>query len=262
MLTHLRRALTTAVAVAGIAGLLVISTRASAQSVHNLERNLPLEVQDTAPLDTGKVSLQAAAVNETSETQDKLTLQPSVQWGFAENAHVQATAPFYVTDTDDARRGSGDVYLGLQYNFLAEGNVTPSLAAIVEVVAPTGIGSSGFDTQLTLIATKQITKEPSEDRLHLNVLWYHNDDPAADERENRFELVVGYSRKVSDKFVLVVDFFHRQEMEEGEESSVMEIGFLYQLSPRNTLGASVGTGIGEDSPDLRMGLYFQTILGS
>ena len=250
------------IAAAAAAGsALLLPGNAAAQSVHNLERGFPVEVQDTAPTDTGKISLQAAATNETSESSDRLTLEPSVQWGFAENAHLQISAPFYVADTPDARSGSGDVYVGMLYNFLAEGNVTPSLAVLGEAVAPTGIGSSGFDTQLTLLATKQITTEASEDRVHFNAIWYHNADAAADERDNRFELVLGYSRKVNDKVVLVLDYFYRQEQHSGEEMNVMEIGFLYQLSQRNTLGASIGTGIGEESPDFRMGLSFQTILG-
>ena len=42
---------------------------------------------------------------------------------------------------------------------------------------------------------------------------------------------------------------------------MMEIGFLYQLSSRNTIGASIGTGLDDESPDVRMGISVQTILG-
>ena len=42
----------------------------------------------------------------------------------------------------------------------------------------------------------------------------------------------------------------------------MEIGFLYQLSQSLTLGAGLGTGIDEDSPDLRLGFSLQLTLGS
>jgi hypothetical protein len=54
-----------------------------------------------------------------------------------------------------------------------------------------------------------------------------------------------------------LDFFRREELQRGQASNVMEIGFLYQLNQRVTLG----TGIDEDSPDVRMGFSMQVTLG-
>jgi hypothetical protein len=85
--------------------------------------------------------------------------------------------------------------------------------------------------------------------------------PASSEREDRYEYVIGYSRKLNDKAVLVLDFFRREELQRGQASNVMEIGFLYQLNQRVTLGAGIGTGIDEDSPDVRMGFSVQVTLG-
>ena len=46
-------------------------------------------------------------------------------------------------------------------------------------------------------------------------------------------------RKVTDKAVLVLDFFRREELQEGQESNLMEIGMLYPLSERLVLGAAL-----------------------
>jgi hypothetical protein len=245
---------------AAVAAVALWPLTAAAQSVHNLERNLPIEVQDTAVTDTGKVQIQGAAVNENSAETHKLTLEPNIQWGFAENAHLFIYQPNYI-GSESVRSGSGDIHVGMLYNFLAEGPIIPSLALSGEVVAPTGVGSDGLDWALEFIADKQITKESSEDRLHLNIRWDHNSVPASSEREDRYEYVIGYSRKLNDKAVLVLDFFRREELQRGQASNVMEIGFLYQLNQRVTLGAGIGTGIDEDSPDVRMEFSIQVTLG-
>ena len=234
-----------------------------AQAIHNLERNLPLEVEDTAPTDTGKVQIQGSAINETGDspdTSDRFTLQPNIQWGFAENAHLTISAPFYIGD-ESVRSGSGDIDVGILYNFLAEGRYLPSMAVDAQVIAPTGVGSDGLDTDVTFVLTKQITKASSEDRVHLNVRWIHNSIASSTERDDRMEYVIGYSRKLNDKAVLVLDFFRREESQKDQESNVMEIGLLYQLQERATLGIGIGTGIDDESPDLRLGISLQVTLG-
>jgi hypothetical protein len=255
----MRMPLSSALAAALTAGL--CAAAASAQSIHNLERNLPLEVSDTSVTDTGKVSLQGAAVNETSETSDRFTLQPSLQWGFAENAHLLAYSQWYIADDPSQESGSGDTFVGMLYNFFAEGRFVPSLAIQGELVAPTGKGSEAVDTAVTFLATKQVTSQPSEDRLHFNFRWDRNNLPSPGERDDRFEYVIGYSRKVTDKAVLVVDFFRRDELQKGQESNMLEVGMLYQLSERTVIGVGYGTGIGDDSPDSRFSLSLQVTLG-
>jgi hypothetical protein len=232
----------------------------SAQAIHNLERGLPLEIQDTATTDTGKIQIQGSAINEQSDAGDRLTLEPNIQWGVAENLHLTVHSPYYLGD-ESLRTGSGDIYAGALYNFLAEGQWLPGAAVLGEVVAPTGVASDGLDTAVTFILSKQITKESSEDRIHFNVQWYHNAIPSPGERDDRYTYVIGYSRKLNDKTVLVLDFVRRDEVQVGQASNLMEIGFLYQLSSKVVLGAGLGTGIDEDSPDLRMGISLQVTLG-
>jgi hypothetical protein len=251
----------TAVAAAAVMAAALWPAIAAAQAVHNLERNLPLEVMDTSATDTGKVQLQGSAVNELSDTSDKFTLQPSVQWGAAENMHLLAYSQFFTADDDAMETGSGDTFFGFFYNFLGEGRFLPGMAAQAEMVAPTGEDSEGLDTAFTFVASKQVTRQPTEDRFHFNLRWDHNSESSPGEREDRFTYVAGYSRKVTDKAVLVLDFFRREELQAGQESNVLEIGMLYQLSQRTVIGAGLGTGIGDDSPDTRFSISLQVTLG-
>jgi hypothetical protein len=250
------------IVIVAAAAIVVPGSVALGQAVHNLERGLPLEVQDTAVTDTGKVQVQLSTVNETfGQTADRFQIEPNIQWGFAENAHLFVYSPFYISNDPTVRSGSGDIHVGVLYNFLAEGPVIPSLALSAEAVAPTGVASDGLDYAIELIADKQITKESSEDRLHLNLRWDHNSIPGSTERQDRYEYVIGYSRKITDKTVLVLDFFRRDELQHGQASNVLEIGALFQLSQRVTLGAGLGTGIDDNSPDMRFSLSLQVTLG-
>lgn len=104
--------------------------------------------------------------------------------------------------------------------------------------------------------------EPTEDRFHFYVRWDHNAEAGAGEREDRFEYVVGYSRKITEKTVLVLDLFRREELTEDEESNMAEIGLLHQMSQRTVLGVGLGTGFGDESPDTRFSLSIQFTLGS
>jgi hypothetical protein len=243
--------------------LAAFSATALAQNLHNLERGLPLEIEDTLATDPGQFQLQAfVRYDHTRENQDQTTLQPQIQYGLAEGLHVQAQSSFLVGDAD--RTGSGDLQLGLLYNFLKEppSGPLPSLAVTALVVAPTGVGSDGLDTELSLIATKSLTAAPSEDRIHLNLRWYHNSVPAHDERHDRFTFVAGYSRKLAQNTILVADFVRDQQLEEGQDSNIVEIGLLQQLTPQVTVGFGLGAGIGDDSPHFRALFSLQVGLGS
>jgi hypothetical protein len=75
---------------------------------------------------------------------------------------------------------------------------------------------------------------------------------ASDERQNRFSLLIGYSRKLDDKTVVLADLIREQERREGEDSTLIEAGVLRQVTENLTLAGGMGFGLGEDSPDLRL----------
>jgi hypothetical protein len=115
-------------------------------------------------------------------------------------------------------------------------------------VLPTGENAEGVDTQLKFIATKTIGDEHL-DRLHLNLTYAHKFDRPDDERSDRYEAILGYSRRLGPDTILVADFVRSEELMEGMESNIVEVGIRQQLDPLTVISIGAGAGIGDDSPD-------------
>jgi len=228
---------------------------AGASDIHDLQRGLPLDVEDTTTSDKGSVQLQASARYEHQDGDDLLFLDPQVQVGVLDNFHVEFTYPVIAGSGD--RTGAGDFIIAGLYRFYDEQGAGfrdhpfPSMALKVEFELPTGVGSDGLDTTLRFIATKTVTQAESQDRVHLNLSWTHNAAAASDERENFFSLILGYSRKLDDKTVVLADLIREQQEQEGQDSTILEAGVLRQLTDKVTVGAGLGFGLGDDSPDFR-----------
>ncbi|HEY0009071.1 MAG TPA: transporter [Tepidisphaeraceae bacterium] len=238
---------------------LLANAPAWAGDVHDLNRGLPLDFEDATPSPQGDVSVQLSARYEhNNDGEDQLTLEPQIQWGFAPNAHLQVQAPFHFGDAD--RSGSGDVAVGVLYNFLQEEGWRPALAVNGVVFVPSGEGNDGLDTELSLIATKTLTSEPSQDRLHLNVRWTRNAAEEENQRHDRFAFVAAYSRKLDDDTVFVADFIREQQDEEHQDSNIVEAGVIRSFGESVTAGFGVGTGIGDDSPNVLTSLSVQIAL--
>jgi hypothetical protein len=242
-------------AAAAVSGLLLATAAARASDIHDLQRGLPLDVEDTTTADKGSVQLQGSARYEHQDGDDLLFLEPQAQVGLLDNFHVEFTYPIIAGSGD--RTGAGDVIVAGLYRFYDEKGVDlrhhplPSMAVKAEVELPTGVGSDGLDTTLRFIASKTVTQAESQDRVHLNLSWTHNAAAAGDERENFFSLILGYSRKLDDKTVVLADLIREQQEQEGQDSTILEAGVLRQLTDKITVGAGLGFGLGEDSPDFR-----------
>jgi hypothetical protein len=226
-----------------------------ASDIHDLQRGLPLDVEDTTTADNGSVQLQGSARYEHQDGDDLLFLEPQAQVGLLDNLHVEFTYPIISGSGD--RTGAGDISFAALYRFYDEQGAgfldhpLPSMAVKADVELPTGVGSDGLDTTLRFIATKTMTQADSQDRVHLNLSWTHNAAAAADERENFFSLILGYSRKLDDKTVVLADLIREQQEQERQDSTILEAGVLRQLADKVTLGAGLGFGLGADSPDFR-----------
>src|SRR4051794_31333329 len=88
-------------AFAALLAALALAPAASASDVHDLQRNLPLEVEDTITTDPGSLQVQASARYErTHEGEDQLTLEPQLQYGVLPNLHVELSYPVIAGDAD------------------------------------------------------------------------------------------------------------------------------------------------------------------
>ena len=244
------------------AALLAAAPVARAGDVHDLQRGLPLDVEDTTTAQHRQMQFQASSRYELDDDGgDLLFVEPQLQYGFADNFHVEVTYPIIAGSGD--RTGAGDVIVAGLYRFYDEtspgfgDSPLPSMAVKGEVELPTGVGSDGVDFTLRYVATKTLTHAAPQDRLHLNLAWTHNTAAASDERHNFFSAVLGYSRKLDEETAVLADVVREQQEEDGADATIVEAGLIRQLTENVTLSGGLGFGLGEDSPDFRATFGFQ-----
>ncbi len=227
----------------------------SAADHSNLEEGLPTHLEDAYPVAYRSREVQAMfSYESTSESEDRLTIEPRLEFGVWRNTQVTLRAPFYAGNAD--RSGSGDIGLGALYNFNTETLVLPAFALAGEAEFPSGKASSGLDSMLKFIVTKSITSS-GLDRIHLNLAWKHNASAESDERSDRFVGVVGYSRRLNADTILVADYVREEEETKEEAANIVELGVRRQLTPLTVLSLGVGAGLGEDSPGVRITAGYQ-----
>src|SRR4051794_7860433 len=104
--------------------LLLMSSAARAGDVHEFSSDFPLQMQDALPTQQGTVQLQGTMRYENTEQhQDRLLLEPQVQWGFAKDWQLQLAVPILAGDAD--KTGSGDMQVSVLWNFLNESGPLP-----------------------------------------------------------------------------------------------------------------------------------------
>lgn len=212
----------------------------------NLDRGLPTQVEDAYPTAFRNREVQGTfRYDRTRDDKDRFELAPRLELGIAPNTQLSIDAPFYLGNAE--KTGSGNVRAEALYNFNTEGIYLPAFAAAAEAEFPSGRDSRGVDTRAEFILTKSITRT-GLDRIHFNAAWLHNAGARQMERENRYELVAGYSRRLGADIVGVADFIRQQEMRRGENSNVFEAGIRWQLTPLTILSLGAGFGVGEESP--------------
>lgn len=223
----------------------------------NLEEGLPTEIEDAYPTSYLNREMQGVFRYERTEGgEDRFVFQPRFEYGFARNWQLSVSSLLLAGDAD--RTGSGDIHLGVLYNFNTEAVYIPAFAAALEADLPSGKDSAGIDTTVKLIASKMpFPRSYLLHRMHLNVLWTHNSGRREDERRDIYKAIAGFSVRAGKDTMLVADIIREQEMEKGKDSTIAEIGIRRQISPLSVLSLGAGAGIGEDSPDMRFVIGFQ-----
>jgi hypothetical protein len=103
----------------------------------NLEAGLPTQIEDAYPIAYRGREIQSAfRYDRTRGHENRLLLEPRLEYGLAPNTEVGVSAPFYVGNAD--RTGSGDVHVEALYNFNTEGLVLPAFALQVAGEIPDG----------------------------------------------------------------------------------------------------------------------------
>ncbi|HLZ34290.1 MAG TPA: hypothetical protein VKP13_09740, partial [Nitrospira sp.] len=137
---------------------------------------------------------------------------------------------------------SGDLHLGVLYNFNTETIHLPALALRVEADLPTGVNSQGVDTQVTGILTRSFGRL----RAHLNAGYTVLGSPQGQERPGAYRAVaavsypLGYPTSFRD--TLIASVYTRQSDLRGQRNNTgVEIGIRHQLTSRVVLDGGLGT---------------------
>jgi hypothetical protein len=254
MITTLRSTTTLLGAIA-LTAAIVTPTHAADHT--NLEEGLPIEVEDAYPVHYRGLEFQSNFQFESIEgDDDRFTIEPRLEWGFAPNWQGRIALPLELSSDDDLIEGVG---LEVFHNFNTEGIHTPAFALSLGADIPT-IDDRGVDLSLKAIATKSIGTGNAMDRLHFNLGYTINTDPNETDRDGRVSAVLGYSRRLAPETIFVSDLAFEQEATQDEEALILEAGIRQQMTPLSVLSIGVGAGLTEESPDFRLTVGWQRSL--
>lgn len=225
-------------------GLLLMPLPVIALDHDNLDPNRPIGMEDAYAIPKGEIGMEGGVrFNDRREGRTRVTFQPQIIYGAFENTQIEIQGDLMSDPhTLVGAAKSGDLHLGVLYNFNTETISLPAFAARVEVDLPTGVNSKGVDTQMTGILTRSFGRL----RVHLNAGYTVLGSPQGQERPGAYRAVaavsypLGYPTSFRD--TLIASLYTRESDLRGQRNhSGVEIGLRHQLSSRLVLDGGLGT---------------------
>jgi len=210
----------------------------------NLDPNRPIGMEDAYAIAHGEIGVEGGVrFNDRREGRTRLIFQPQIIYGAFANTQIEIQGDLFTEpNTLVGANKSGDLHLGVLYNFNTETTALPAFAARVEADFPTGVNSKGVDTQLTGIMTRSIGRL----RVHLNAGYTVLGSPQGQERPGVYRAVaavsypLGYPMSFRD--TLIASLYTRQSDLRGQRNNTgIEIGLRHQLTSRIVLDGGLGT---------------------
>ena len=210
----------------------------------NLDPNRPIGMEDAYAIPKGEIGMEGGVrFNDRREGSTRVTFQPQIIYGAFYNTQIEIQGDLMSDPTTLVGAAkSGDLHLGVLYNFNTETISLPAFAARVGVDLPTGVNSKGVDTQMTGILTRSFGRL----RVHLNAGYTILGSPQGQERSGTYRAVaavsypLGYPTSFRD--TLIASVYTRQSDLRGQPNNTgIEIGLRHQLSSRVVLDAGLGT---------------------
>jgi hypothetical protein len=210
----------------------------------NLDPNRPVQMEDAYPIQQGEIGLEGGVrVNDRRKGRTRVIFQPQIIYGAFRNTQIEIqsdllTEPHTVVGANK----SGDLRLGVLYNFNTETLTLPAFAVRLEANVPTGVGSKGVDTEMTGILTRSFGRV----RFHVNAGYTVLGAPQGRERDGTYRLVAALSYPIGYPYrfreTLIVDVYTRQsDLVNQRNNTGIEIGVRHQLSSRIVLDGGLGT---------------------
>lgn len=210
----------------------------------NLDPNRPIGMEDAYPVPKGEIGLEGGVgFNDRREGRTRVTFQPQIIYGAFYNTQIEIQGDLFTEpNTLVGANKSGDLHLGVLYNFNTETLNIPALAVRVEASLPTGVNSQGVDTQMTGILTRSFGRL----RAHLNAGYTVLGSQQGQERPGGYRVVaavsypLGYPTSFRD--TLIAGVYTRQSDLRGQRNNTgVEVGIRHQLTSRLVVDAGLGT---------------------
>jgi len=210
----------------------------------NLDPNRPIGMEDAYAIPKGEIGMEGGVrFNDRREGSTRVTFQPQIIYGAFYNTQIEIQGDLMSDpNTLVGAAKSGDLHLGVLYNFNTETISLPAFAARVGVDLPTGVNSKGVDTQMTGILTRSFGRL----RVHLNAGYTILGSPQGQERSGTYRAVaavsypLGYPTSFRD--TLIASLYTRESDLRGQHNhSGIEIGLRHQLTSRMVLDGGLGT---------------------
>ncbi len=224
--------------------LVMVPTAVWALDHDNLDPNRPIAMEDAYAIPKGEIGLESGVrVNDQRKGRTRVVFQPQIIYGAFDNTQIEIQGDLF-TDPSSivGANKSGDLHLGVLYNFNTETLDLPAFAARVEADLPTGVDSRGVDTQFTGIMTRSFGRW----RAHLNAGYTVLGSPQGQERGGTYRVIaavsypLGYPTSFRD--TLIMDVYSRQSDVRGQRNNTgVEFGLRHQLSSRIVVDTGLGT---------------------
>lgn len=210
----------------------------------NLDPNRPIGMEDAYAIPKGEIGMEGGVrFNDRREGRTRVTFQPQIIYGAFDNAQIEIQGDLFTEPNSLVGASkSGDLHLGLLYNFNTETLAVPAMALRVETDLPTGVNSRGVDTQVTGILTRSFGRL----RAHLNAGYTVLGLPKGQERPGAYRAVaaVSYPLGYPDSFrdTLIASLYTRESDLRGQRNHTgVEVGIRHQLTSRLVVDAGLGT---------------------
>jgi hypothetical protein len=222
----------------------LLSAPALALDHDNLDPNRPIGMEDAYAIPKGEIGLESGVrFNDRREGRTRVTFQPQIIYGAFDNTQIEIQGDLFTDpSTLVGPNKSGDLHLGVLYNFNTETLQLPALAVRVEADLPTGLNSKGVDTQVTGILTRSVGRL----RVHVNAGYTVVGVPQGQERPGAYRAVLAMSYPLgyptSFRDTLIASIYTRESDLRGQRNHTgIEVGLRHQLSSRIVLDGGLGT---------------------
>jgi hypothetical protein len=151
-----------------------------AHTFDNLDPNRPIAIEDAYVIPHGEIGVEGGVTfNDRKQGRSRFGFQPQIIYGALPNLQVELMTNLLtesMTVAGDDK--SGDLSVGVLYNFNTETVRWPAFAVRPELGFPTGVNSKGLDTEVTGVMTRAFGRW----RTHLNVGYTFLGSPQNSER--------------------------------------------------------------------------------